>query len=141
MTVEPFTQPTYRIIEPDLGITTDIYRDRGRLLQRKRSGHHGSWNDIECRPHYVVSTFDNEVVVEAWTTQHYNGSAGVFDATETAEAYEYAQRIAQANKMLFDPAESAKILTTEMNGWDHDVLQPTTLQWQSCHDTASRYRD
>src|SRR5699024_3480150 len=116
MTVEPFTQPTYRIIEPDLGITTDIYRDRGRLLRRNRSAHHGSWDDIECRPHYVVSTFDNEVVVEAWTTQHYTDSAGTFDATDTAEAYQYAQRMAQANNILFDPAMSAKILTTEMGG-------------------------
>src|SRR5699024_7627392 len=137
----PCVQLSCRSVVPDVADTTDIYSGRGRLLDGNRCGHHGSWSDSECRPHCVVSTFDNEVVVEAWTTQHYNGSAGVFDATETAEAYEYAQRIAQANKMLFDPAESAKILTTEMNGWDHDVLQPTTLQWQSCHDTASRYRD
>lgn len=101
-------KPKYRIIEPELGETTDIYRDGGRLVKPKNEDAH-KLVDVDCPPHYVVTSFDDEVAVEVWTTQHYTGTAAVFEASQTQEAYNYAQLIAHAENVIFDPAKSARI--------------------------------
>ncbi|NWN87066.1 MAG: hypothetical protein HLX51_00765 [Micrococcaceae bacterium] len=101
-------QPKYRIIEPEIGETTDIYRDGGRLVKPKNSDV-SRLVEIEHDPHYVVATFDGEVVVEAWTTKHYSGAKEIFEASQTQEAYHYAQLVAHAENAIFDPEKSARI--------------------------------
>lgn len=101
-------QPKYRIIEPELGETTEIYRDGGRLVKPKNSDA-SKLVDVDCPPHYVVVTFDDEVVVEAWTTTHYAGAQEVFEASQTQEAYHYAQLVAHAENIDFNPDKSARI--------------------------------
>lgn len=100
-------QPSYRIFEPELGRITDIYRDGGRLVKPRVDD--AQLVDVDRPPHYVVVTFDDEVVVEAWTNQHYIDVEDIFEAHQTQEAYHRAQLIAHAENIEFDPTRAAHI--------------------------------
>lgn len=96
------------IREPDLGQTTMIYQDRGRLL-KPRAVNPDQFLDIEFPPHYLVTTFDNEVVIEVWTTLHYADQGKVFSADQTAEAYQYAYQIARERGLTFKATKAPTI--------------------------------